>query len=112
VIIQSITPEVSQLEAHLCSAFADPTRILILYALNNQPRNVTSLAHELGMVQPSVSRHLKILRDHGLVRTTRCGRNIVYELADCRLMEALTILRAVLHDQIAHKANMISEIGK
>ena len=112
MFFQSITHEVSQLEADLCSAFADPTRILILYALNDQSRNVTGLAHELRLAQPSVSRHLKVLRDHGLVRTTRYGVSIVYELADCRLIEALNILRAVLRDQIAHKANMVSEINK
>jgi ArsR family transcriptional regulator len=109
MFLQPITHEISELEANLCSAFADPTRILILYALNNQPRNVTELAHELGLAQPSVSRHLKVLRDHSLVRTTRSGATIVYELADCRLIEALNILWVVLRDQISHKAHMVSE---
>jgi ArsR family transcriptional regulator len=112
MFFQPITHDVSELEANLCSAFADSTRILILYALNNQPRNVTDLTRELHLTQPSVSRHLKVLRDHGLVRTTRYGVSIVYELADCRLIEALNILRAVLRDQIAHKANMISKIKR
>jgi ArsR family transcriptional regulator len=112
MVFQPITHGVSQLEADLCSAFADPTRILILYALNNQSRNVTDLAHELCLTQPSVSRHLKVLRDHGLVRTTRCGTSIVYELADCRSIEVLNILRVVLHDQLAHKANLVSETTK
>jgi ArsR family transcriptional regulator len=70
---------------------------------------VTDLAHELRLNQPSVSRHLKVLRDHDLVRTTRCGVSIVYELADSRLIEALNILRTVLRDQISHKAHMVLE---
>jgi DNA-binding transcriptional ArsR family regulator len=107
---QPLTNEVSELEANLCYAFVDPTRILILYALNNQPHNVTELTTELGIPQSKTSRHLKVLRDHGLVRTTRQGVNITYELADGRLIEALNILRAVLRDQIAHKANMVSEM--
>jgi DNA-binding transcriptional ArsR family regulator len=109
MILPSITHEVSELEANLCSAFADPTRILILYALNNQPCNVTDLARGLGLAQPSVSRHLKVLRDHNLVRTTRAGVSIVYELADYRLIEALNIVHAVLRDQISHKASVVSE---
>jgi DNA-binding transcriptional ArsR family regulator len=109
MLFQPMTHEVSQLEADLCSAFADPTRILILYALNRQRRNVTDLAHELRLNQPSVSRHLKVLRDHDLVRTTRCGVSIVYELADSRLIEALNILRTVLRDQISHKAHLVLE---
>ena len=108
--LQPLTSEVSELEANLCYAFVDPTRILILYALNKQPHNVTELTTELGIPQPKTSRHLKILRDHGLVRTTRQGVSITYELADGRLIEALNLLRAVLSDQIAYKASMVSEM--
>lgn len=108
--MQSSAHELSELEAKLCCAFADSTRILILYALNGQPHNVTELTAELGIPQPTTSRHLKVLRDHGLVRTTRQGVTITYELADCRLIEALNLLRAVLHDQLACKANMVSEM--
>jgi ArsR family transcriptional regulator len=109
---QPLTHEVSELEADLCYAFVDPIRILILYALNEQPHNVTELTNELGIPQPTTSRHLKVLRDHGLVRTTRHGVSIRYELADCRLIEALNILRTVLRDQISSKANLVSELNK
>ncbi len=109
---QTHTQEVSQLEADLFNAFVDSTRILILYSLGRQPHNVTELTNELGISQSKTSRHLKVLRDHGLVRTTRHGVSIMYELADCRLIEALNIFRAVLHDQITHKANMVSEINE
>jgi len=107
---QLLTSEISELEANLCYAFVDPTRILILYALNNQPHNVTELTTELGIPQSKTSRHLKVLRDHGLVRTTRQGVSITYELADMRLIEALDLLRAVLRDQISYKAIMVSEM--
>jgi ArsR family transcriptional regulator len=107
---QTLRQEVSQLEANLCSAFADPTRILILYALSEGSRNVTELTNELGTTQSTTSRHLKILRDRGLVRTTRDGVNIIYDLADRRLIEALDILRGVLRDSINVKANLIAEL--
>lgn len=108
--MQPSADEVSELEAKLCCAFADPTRILILHALNEQPHNVTELTSKLGIPQPTTSRHLKVLRDHGLVRTTRRGATITYELTDYRLIDALELLRAVLHDQLAYKANMVSEM--
>jgi ArsR family transcriptional regulator len=107
---QPLNHDVSELEANLCFAFVDPTRILILYALNEQPHNVTELTTELGIPQSKTSRHLKVLRDHGLVRTTRQGVTITYELADERLIEALDLLRAVLRDQISYQANMVSEM--
>ncbi len=109
MVFQNLSPEASQLEANLCYAFVDPTRILILYALNGQPCTVTELTQRLDANQPKVSRHLKVLRDLGLVRTTRQGVSITYELADCRLIEALDLLRGVLRDNIANKANVIKE---
>lgn len=107
--MQTLAHEISELEAQLCYAFADSTRILILYALYEQPRNVTELTIKLGTSQPATSRHLKVLRDHGLVRTTRRGVTITYELADYRLIEALNLLGAVLRDQLAYKVSMVSE---
>ena len=108
-INQTLKQEISQLEANLCSAFADPTRILILYTLNDCPRNVTELTNELGTAQSTTSRHLKILRERGLVNTTRQGTTITYELADSRLIKALDILRDVLRDNINGKANLVAE---
>ncbi len=109
MFLQNLTPEASRLEAELCYAFVDSTRILILYELNKHPCNVTELTQQLETNQPKVSRHLKILRDLGLVKTTRQGVSITYELADSRLIEALEILRGVLRDNIATKVNMINE---
>ncbi|WP_119070746.1 ArsR/SmtB family transcription factor [Aggregatilinea lenta] len=109
MISQSLAREVSQMEADLCSAFADSTRILILYALNEGPRNVGELAEELGIPQSSTSRHLKMLKDRGLVLMVRQGTSNQYHLADPRLIEALDILRSILRDRIAHRANLINE---
>jgi len=110
MISQTLAQEVSRLEADLCSALADPTRILILYSLGEKPRNVNELAAELGITQPSTSRHLKILRDRRLVQTERQGTSITYEISDQRLLQALDLLRSVLRDRIAYNANLMEEM--
>ena len=110
MISQTLALEVSQLEANLCSAFADPTRILLLYALDEKPRNVNDLTAELGITQPTTSRHLKILRDRGLVQTARQGTTITYAISDKRLIQALDLLRSVLRDRIAYNANLMEEL--
>ncbi len=98
------------MEAELCSAFADPTRILILYELDERPRNVNELTSDLNLPQPTVSRHLKVLRERGLVSAERQGTNMLYSLTDRRLIEALDTLRAVMRDRIVHRANLITEM--
>jgi ArsR family transcriptional regulator len=106
---QALAREISQMEADLCSALSDATRVLILYALDEKPRTVAELVNELQIPQSSTSRHLKILRDRGLVNATRHGQNVQYEIADRRVIEALDILRAVLRDTAAHRASLMEE---
>lgn len=103
--------EIIELEASLCFALADPVRLLMLYALDAQSRNVTEIAALLNLSQPSTSRHLKVLRERGLVTTDRQGVIIIYRLADHRLIEALDLLRGVLHDQIAHHITLLEGIN-
>jgi ArsR family transcriptional regulator len=110
MISSTLTQEITYLHANLCSALADPTRLLLLYALSDQPRNVTELTQELNVLQPSVSRHLRVLRDGGLVRTTRQGSSVLYELTDRRVIEALDLLRGVLRDRIQRSADLIDEL--
>ena len=103
----TLTQEVTQLHADLCSALADPRRILLLYALSESPKNVTELTLEIGISQPSTSRHLKILRERGLVKAERNGVMMEYELADSRLIDALDLLRTVLRDRLAYRASLL-----
>lgn len=102
--------EVTRLHADFCLALTDSRRLLIIYSLAEGPKNVTELTRELSLNQPSVSRHLKVLRDRGLVRYTRDGVNIEYELVDDRLIEALDILRAMMRDLWAERAELMGQL--
>jgi DNA-binding transcriptional ArsR family regulator len=104
---QSLAHEITQLHADVCSALADPKRILILYALSEGGINVGDLAARLGITQPTASRHLKLLRERGLVLAVRQGTTVEYRLADLRLIEALDLLRAVLRGRIQHRHTLL-----
>lgn len=104
-----LSQEVNQLHADICSALADPTRILILYLLGEKPYTVGELALTLSASQPTTSRQLKILRERGLVRASRQAQNVEYSLSDHRIIEALDLLRAVLRHTLSQQASLISE---
>jgi ArsR family transcriptional regulator len=108
-ISDSLSNEVTQLHAGICSALADPRRILLLYAMADGPQNVSDLANIIGINQPAASRHLKILRERGLVDAVRVGANVEYNLADTRLIDALNLLRSVLKDRLEYQANLLAE---
>ena len=61
-------------------ALADPTRREILRLLRSGPKSSGELAERFDSAWPTVSRHLGVLRDAGLILSTRDGQNIVYEL--------------------------------
>ena len=102
----SLTEEINQLHADLCAALADPRRILILYMLSEYQVNVSELANQIGISQPAASRHLKILRERGLVQADRQGASVEYRLTDPRLIQALDLLRAVLRGRLAYQASL------
>src|SRR5262245_37622578 len=60
------------------NAVAEPRRRDILNYLMRSERPVTDIVVALGLEQPSVSKHLKVLRDVGLVNARRDGRHILY----------------------------------
>ena len=109
MISQTLVQEITQLHADFCSALADPTRLILLYALASGPRNVSELTNEMSVPQPTISRHLKILRDRGMVLANRQGMNVQYSLADSRIVEALDTLRAIMRDRIQSRARLIED---
>jgi DNA-binding transcriptional ArsR family regulator len=61
------------------NAVAEPRRRDILNYLALHERPVGEIVAGLGMEQPSVSKHLRVLRDVGLVRCRRDGRQVLYQ---------------------------------
>jgi len=67
--------------ARRLKALSDPTRLAMLDALRRGPRTTTDLASAFSLAQPTVSNHIKVLRDAGLVTDVRDGtrRNLVVQ---------------------------------
>jgi ArsR family transcriptional regulator len=97
----SLEREILLLHSRVCYGVADPKRVLMLYALEKGRLCVHELAAEVRLPQPAVSRHLRVLRERGLVRPHRQGQTIYYSLGDHRLIEALDLLRGILASQLA-----------
>ncbi|MCW2965595.1 MAG: ArsR family transcriptional regulator [Actinomycetia bacterium] len=62
------------------NAVAEPRRRQILDVLAGGERPVNDLAHELGLAQPQVSKHLRVLREVGAVDVREEGRQRMYRL--------------------------------
>ena len=107
MINPDLTQEITALHAGICSALAEPRRILILYMLNEKSSNVSDLAKALDISQPSTSRHLNLLRERGIVSSQREGQSVVYTLTDARIIQALDLLRTVLASKLKSQAALV-----
>lgn len=77
------------------SAIADGTRRRMLFRLLREgEKNVNELKKPLTISQPAVSKHLRVLREAGLIRSRKVGRQMFYEVLPHRLKE--------VHDWVSH----------
>src|SRR4051812_12657716 len=79
-------------ETELLTVLAEPKRRRILDLLLEQPRTVNELVGELGSSQPTASKHLRVLREAGLVHVHPDAQRRVYVLRPHRLAELDTWL--------------------
>lgn len=96
--------EIHELHARICKALADPKRLLIIHELRDGPRSVGDLAAALNLSQPNASQHLALLRDRGVVRSTRRQSQVYYELTSPKILEAIDLLRAFMAEQFGSVA--------
>jgi len=78
---------------------ADPVRESILLFLGEQALSVTHLAQRFEISRPAISRHLRVLRESGLVSESKAGRQRIYSLDRAMLAEVAGWLEALATDQ-------------
>jgi DNA-binding transcriptional ArsR family regulator len=100
-----------QLQADVCQALADPTRLKLLALLGERPRAVKDLVEATGERQAKISQHLAIMRQRGIVRTQRAGAAVHYSLADPRILEACHITREILLQQLTRQASLVTPLA-
>ena len=95
-------PDISLFELHarVCRTMAHPVRLQLLTALRDGERSVGDLARATGNAQPTVSQHLAILRNQGLLRHRRNGNEVYYAIAYPKMIQACDLLREVLLEHL------------
>jgi DNA-binding transcriptional ArsR family regulator len=80
---------------HILKALADKTRWEIVRELLAQPRSINELAAAIGATQYNASKHVRILREAGIVETRRAGIHVNCHIVD-RFRQRLTKKETVL----------------
>lgn len=90
-LVSRATGKTEQQVNRVFQALSNPTRRAILRCLAEGPRSVGDIVDRFTLTQPSISRHLGLLSDAGLVLRRRHGQRVLYSLNRRLLLEAGSI---------------------
>ncbi len=79
-------------EVKILKALADETRLRIVLHLADCEKCACTLVPVMGKAQPTVSQHLKILLEAGILSQRREGKNILYRIKDRRVLKLIEVL--------------------
>ncbi len=94
--LKALSAEIDLIHSQVCYALREPIRIMMLYVIGEDGRYVNEISELLQLPQSTVSRHLAVLRERGLVETERQGTSIRYTLADERILFILDEMRKLI----------------
>ena len=76
----------------LMKVLSNPDRLMLLCQLSQSEKRVGELEDILGIMQPTLSQQLTVLRDEELVTTRRDGKNIYYQIASPQALAIMNVL--------------------
>jgi ArsR family transcriptional regulator, virulence genes transcriptional regulator len=101
---------VFELHAELCRALGHSARLQLVHLLREGPQCVSELAHMTGLGQGTVSRHLAVLRNCGILSIQQRGRETHYQISDPRIMEICDLMRVILVEQLAKRSAVLKSL--
>ncbi len=104
--------QIFEMHAEVCKVLANPKRLMILYLLSRSktPVSVGDMAERLGLSMSNLSQHLALLRARNLVKTTKKGQTVYYEIIDPRITKACDLIRSVLIDHLRRTGRWAEEL--
>jgi DNA-binding transcriptional ArsR family regulator len=100
-----------EMQAQLCQVLGHSIRLRIVNALKTGPMCVNELVAALKTVsQPTVSRHLAVLRSAGVVLTQRHGMEVIYEIANPKIVGVCEMMRTILAERESRQFEIFNHI--
>jgi len=95
------------MHAAVFAALANPTRHELMHLLCKGARTPSQLAEAMEVRRPNVAQHLALLQREGLVRRSRQGGRVLWEVVDPRLSQACELIDQILARQFADKVEVL-----
>jgi DNA-binding transcriptional ArsR family regulator len=87
-------------QAEVCKVFGSPTRILILWALDDREMSVSEVAEAIESSLQNTSQHLRLMKDRRILTSRREGHTVYYRLNGREQLQDCAVLRQALCDPL------------
>jgi ArsR family transcriptional regulator len=85
-------------------------RIEIVHVLRDGPQRVSEIARITGHPQGTISRHLGVLRNGGIVTAHRHAQDVVYQIANPKIVNICDMMREVLVEDAYRRSKLAEEL--
>jgi len=100
----SLTDKQNRFKSTVFHALSDPIRLEIVQYLRNGEKCVCEIVPHLSLIQPLISRHIKILKDAGIVKCRKDGTKRMYAVVDNKIYNVIDALTAELLNTLSKEA--------
>lgn len=84
------------LEIKIFKALSHPLRLKIIEKLKSKSTCVCELNNDIELSQPALSKHLKILKDAGILTNNKVGLRVEYEIKDTKIIDVINIVEKMI----------------
>jgi len=95
-----------EVQADLFRCMASATRIEIVHVLRDGPQRVSDIVRITGHPQEMISRHLGVLRNGGVVIAHRHAQEVIYRIANPKIVSICDLMREVLVEEAARSSQL------
>lgn len=106
------TELVFKIKADFLSALAHPLRLAVIEHLKDKESSVGQMVKTLGIEQSSLSKHLAILRQAGIVRSRQEKVTVYYSIRDRDIFKVLRPIVEMLRKKFRESQKLLAHLGK
>jgi ArsR family transcriptional regulator, virulence genes transcriptional regulator len=101
-----------ELQADVCKTFANSKRLEIINLLKEKEMSNSELMEKTSLSKVSLSQHMNVLKAKGVVLSRRKGVFLFYRIANPKIVQACTLMREVIMEQLREKKKIVSGLIK
>ncbi|MGA2527237.1 MAG: metalloregulator ArsR/SmtB family transcription factor [Smithellaceae bacterium] len=101
-----------KLQADICKIFANDKRLEIINLLKDAEMSNSELMQKTGLSKVTISQHMNVLKSKGVIVVRREGVQLYYRIANPKIIQACSLMKEVLVEQLREKEKVVSRLVK